>query len=136
MANHSKHLKTVQSTGRITLTIAAIIYVAWTLGTSVNRNYKTNQVIDQLKASIAKLKLSIADEKDLLVYYQSQSYQEIQARRDLGAIAPGEKVIILPKDLAANNSQPEDMDGQLTGSQVNRVDSSSNMSKWWKFIFS
>jgi cell division protein FtsB len=137
MAKQHHRLKVVSNAGRVALTIAVIIYVTWTVGISINRNYKTNQIITQLKSNIEDLKLALAEEKDMIVYYQTDSYRDVEARRRLGAIAPGEKVIILPKSIENGNSSPEDQNGTLTnGPTYANNKSSSNPQKWWKFIFS
>jgi cell division protein FtsB len=78
----------------------AIIYLVVILGQTIMRNYDLNTQITDLKGQIALLQ----DQKDQLAYniqyYQTDSFQQREARAKLGLQMPGEQVVVLPKPSA------------------------------------
>jgi cell division protein FtsB len=129
----SKLFLTTQSLASALVKVAILLYIGWTVGSSIYRNYKTNQVIDSLKRDIAQLKLDIANEQDMLVYYQTDSFHELEARRRLGAMAPGEKIVILPKkNVSTQENNNNQLDNKDSSSDNNNI---SNPVAWWQFIF-
>jgi cell division protein FtsB len=81
--------------------VVAIIYLVVILGQTIKRNYDLNTQITDLKAQIALLQ----DQKDQLSYniqyYQTESFQEREARAKLGLQMPGEQVVVLPRPSTA-----------------------------------
>lgn len=77
--------------------VIAIVYLVVILGQTIKRNYDLNTQITDLKSQIALLQ----DQKDQLSYniqyYQTQSFQEREARAKLGLQMPGEQVVVLPR---------------------------------------
>lgn len=122
----------IQSLAKGLVTLFIIIYAGWTVGVSIYRNYQTNQKIDNIKKEIAKLKVSIAEMKNLIVYYKTDGFKEIEARRRLGVKVADEQVVILPKTQVAmiqvDSSPAENNPDNLQNSQ-------SNISLWWRYIF-
>lgn len=133
-----KHIKQASSLGKAIVVIALLAYISFTVGASINRNYQTNQIINGLKDDIATLKLRIANEQDLLVYYNTDSFKEVETRRRLGAIAPGETLVILPKHKRNAIEGPGmviDENQNVTDRPVSTQLKSSNLKLWWQFIF-
>jgi cell division protein FtsB len=82
--------------------------------------------LENLKAKAKKLEL-------LSTYYQSVSYQEVEARRRLGMQKPDEKVIIIkgiPID-STNNLESLNNGVEQPVADV----ATPNTSKWWKYFF-
>lgn len=82
---------------RMLIGLAAAFYLSVLLIQVVRRNYDLNKQVVALNTQIQ----SLQDEKDelnyKLQYYQTDSYKEKEARAKLGLQAPGEGVIILPR---------------------------------------
>lgn len=70
-----------------------IIYVVFLLYQSVYFNYQRSQKIKTLKAEIAVLQSKQKKIESLIAYYKTDSFQELEARKKLGLIMPGEVVV-------------------------------------------
>lgn len=111
-------------------TILVIGYITYSVGLAIYKNYQTNQQIAELKIEIESIKQQIAELNNLIVYYKSDSFKELEARRRLGLRAKDEQIIILPK--------PEQ---RPTEEIINQQDTSgrsskqSNILNWYEFIF-
>lgn len=73
-----------------------IFWLVFLLGRTVWQNWYLKQNIEKLNWQIATLEKEKKDYRNLLTYYQSDSFRELEARKRLGLKKPGEKVVILP----------------------------------------
>jgi cell division protein FtsB len=112
------------------LLMAAIGFILFNLGKSVWKNYQNVQTINDKKQEIAKLENENQNLKNLNMYYQTDCFKEIEARRKLDYKKPGENVLVLP-ELSPNNKE-------LTVQNVNKKQDVSveqpNAIKWYHFI--
>lgn len=116
--------------GRVVL-VLLLVYTLFLLGRSVYFNYQTNQEIRALKTSIVQDKDEVENLKNLIAYYQTESFRELEARRKLGLKKPGEEVVSLPENVSAPNL-PEK---QKAATILEKRFESPNYQKWWEFIF-
>ena len=114
------------------LIVAVITYTSYSIGMAIYKNYQINKKIDQLKSDITVLQTEVDELKNLLVYYQSDGFKELEARRRLGLRGKDEKVIIIPK---VENTQGVDTKNEETKKNNTQPDDKTNMQKWWDFIF-
>jgi cell division protein FtsB len=113
---------------------AVLVYIAYTVGLSIDRNYQTNQQINRLKSDIATLNDQISELQYENIYYQTDSFKEVEARRRLGAKAPDEKVVIIPKQ--DQNSGTIDKSDPAASTNSGSVDEPTpNSMLWWRFLF-
>ena len=118
---------------------AAVGYFLFLTYKSVLYNYNTNKKIDSLNEEIALLEIEEEYLANLNVYYQTDSYKELEARRKLGLKGSGETVIKIPISeerlsqlenretvQSAVEAIKEDNDEQAEGS--------TNPRKWLKYI--
>jgi len=73
--------------------LLAIGYVLFLLYQAVYFNYQTSQKINALKQDLARLTEEKRELETLITYYQTSSFQELEARKKLGMKMPGEKVV-------------------------------------------
>lgn len=113
------------------VTLGLIAYSVYAIGRSVYANYTVNQQIASLRAQIHQIETDIAELKNLIVYYKSDSFKEIEARRRLGMRGPGEQVVILPKpeDRTTPDGTPE-----TVIEQQKEKDAIPNPQKWISYI--
>lgn len=71
---------------------------------SVWQNITLKQSIQKLNEQIATLEDNKSNLNNLLIYYRSDSFKELEARKKLGMKKPGEKVVILPIEPSETNS--------------------------------
>jgi cell division protein FtsL len=107
------------------LGIIVVIYLSFILVGAVRRNYGLQTQINTLQSSITALQSKNQELQYEVAYYATPEFQEKEARAKLGLQAPGEGVIILPKQKAA----PVETDAQKKAKQQ------SNWQQWWSFLF-
>lgn len=76
-------------------TYLVIFYILFLLGKSLWTNFELKKSIETLKDQIAVLEGQKKDLENLNLYYQSDSFKELEARRKLGYKKPDEKVMVL-----------------------------------------
>ncbi|MFZ1242822.1 MAG: hypothetical protein WAQ22_01625 [Candidatus Saccharimonas sp.] len=115
----------------IVLAVALLIaaYWAWESVSRMQLNYTQQRAID---AKQRELKLTELETETLQYqknYYESDEYKDLAAREKLGLAAPGEKVLILPKNsLAASEPTEEKVVSAKTTT-------ASNFEQWIDFLF-
>lgn len=111
------------------LGILLVIYFSFLTGKSIYGNWKSNQEAKKIKTEIELLEVENKNLKDLIAYYQTESFKEKEARRKLGLVKPDEKVVIISKEPPAQESQiskPKEED---------LMPEKPNWQLWWDFFF-
>ena len=106
--------------------LLAIGYVLFLLYQAVYFNYQTSQKISALKQDLARLNEQKRELETLITYYQTGSFQELEARKKLGMKMPGEKVV---KVELAETSQKRKQDA-LESADNERP----NWEQWLKYL--
>jgi len=84
------------------ITGAVVIYVLFILGRIIWVNWQLNNQVKIIESQIEKEYQEEKDLQNLIVYYQSNSFKEIEARRKLGLKKPDETAIAIPLDKNEN----------------------------------
>jgi len=112
------------------LFIVIIIYLAFILSRSLWQNYNVNREIKTLEQEVLVLEERNQRLKNLVLYYQTDSYKEKEARRKLLMKMPQEKVLALPEVEYSHKEQEEiEEEAQLDNYQE------PNYQLWLKYIF-
>jgi len=115
----------------VKLIIAGVIgFILYGIGRSVWKNYQVVEKIDSLESEIFKEKENNENLKNLLVYYQTDSYKELELRKKLNYKKQGEKVVIIPELNPVN--QEEQIEKQLA--EKKKEIEEPNVTKWYKYI--
>ena len=114
------------------IVIAFAIAAGWAWG-SVNvmqRNYALQAELDskQQQSQVADLEAQTLQFEQK--YYQSDEYKELEVRKRLGLAAPGEHVVLLPKNSPAVIKSDE----QVSPSTVKLIET-SKFQQWMNFLF-
>src|SRR6476620_7955904 len=82
------------------LFLVVVLLISWSGVKSIQTNYELQKQFAALEQQndVSKLKNTNLDLENQ--YYKTNSYQDIQARLNLGLAAPGEKEIVVPKAVA------------------------------------
>lgn len=110
--------------------ISIIAYCAFLVGRSTYQNYTMNREIAFYKKRVVEQKRVKAMQELALIYYKSNSFKELEARRRLNLKGKGEVVVALPKattepKLTVAQSSFSDQDAlQITPLQA-----------WWNLFF-
>ena len=103
------------------------------LGRSIYLNYQLKKQAEEIKREIAKIEKQNKDFQNLILYYKSESFREVEARRKLDLKKLGETVVILPK------KEARDFTGEIKADEVNVSAKSEtkiepNYVLWWRYF--
>lgn len=98
----SSRRRQLTDTRNIGLYIFAVVVLAitWSGIKTVQTNYELQKQISTLKQQNEVLKLQNENIELKNKYYETDHYLELAARQYFGLAAPGEKVLLVPKDVA------------------------------------
>jgi len=102
------------------------VYVGFYLIQTVQHNYQLQQQITQLNGQIKTLQTQTDALKYQIQYYQTNSYQDKEARAKLGLQAPGEGVVILPHSDPTTQIEPNQ--------KAKAAPKKSNWEQWVNFL--
>ncbi len=118
-------------------TYVFIVYILFLLGRAILTNYNLKNSIGKLQGQIATLEQEKKDLNNLILYYQSTAFKELEARKKLGYKASGEQVMILPTPTpsgSATNFPEEVSQEQKAIAGQNQAKVAPNWQLWWDFF--
>jgi cell division protein FtsB len=83
------------------LFVLIVLAIAWSSVKTIQSNYELQKQISALQQQNEVIKLSNQNIDLQTKYYQTDQYLELAARQSLGLAAPGEKIMLVPKSVAA-----------------------------------
>ena len=115
------------------ITVAVVIAAAWAWGSvgMMQRNYALQQEVDGKTRQQKLVDLQVQNAQYEQKYYQSDEYQELAVRTNLGLANPGEKVLILPP----NTQQAKDADTVVANKPAIVAIAPSPLQQWVNFLF-
>ena len=119
------------------LFVVIVLAIAWSSVKTIQKNYELQKQISLLQKQNDIL--DIANENINLQnkYLQTDQYLELAARQSLGLAAPGEKVVIVPKNVAMKYVDPS-LSTQTTETSSRTTDTRSryvkNLEAWRDFL--
>jgi cell division protein FtsB len=136
-AKLTKELTDVRNIGLYVFAII-VLAISWSAAKTVQNNYELQKQISNLKQQNAVAKLQNENISLNNKYLQTDQYTELSARQNLGLAAPGEKVLVVPKNIAmkyvdksllitTNNTNP----GEI---KDNRSSYQKNLEDWRDFL--
>lgn len=127
MASQPKTNRLLYNLQQIT-TLLFLAYVLFLLGRSARQNALSNQKMETLRQNIIRLQLENDQLNYLILYEKTDSFRELEARRELDIKKPGETVFILP-----NEPTPQQVN---TAKQPNHLASTNTLLRaWWRYFF-
>lgn len=104
----SKKRQQLTDVRNIGLYIFAVIVLAitWSGVKTLQVNYELQKQISTLKQQNKVLTLQNGNTSLQNQYYQTNQYLELAARQDFGLAAPGEKILLISKDVAMKYVDP------------------------------
>lgn len=106
-------------------------FILFSLGKSIWKNYLVVQNINAVKNEILNAETENKNLKNLIIYYQTDTYKELEARRKLGYKKPGENVLIIPEI----NPREETKDNiGLPKNNSDQENRTPNFFKWYHYV--
>ncbi len=120
------------SLNNVVLAVALLMAFGWAWGSvsMMQRNYTLQRKLDTKERQLTLNQLEVQNLEFQRNYYQSTEYQELAARRYLGLVNPGEKVLILPP----NSAQAKADTNSTTNSTTVSIPQPSNFRQWLDFL--
>lgn len=126
-----------QTTIKIIVIVGIVAYLLFLTYRAVAYNYRIIAKIDSLKEEISLLESEKEYLESLNVYYATDTYKELEARRKLGLKRADEDVVKIPIDptrLAQVEQHRETIQPTVTDESQNQLETMSNPRKWIKYI--
>jgi cell division protein FtsB len=111
-----------------------VLYTFFLLGKAVWTNFQLKKERDAIEGQIVALQEQNKNLSNLILYYQSDSFREEEAREKLGLKKPGETVVQVPVKKATDF-------GSEIAAQVQSVSEKTppaqqpNWQLWWQYFF-
>ncbi|MFH1838042.1 MAG: septum formation initiator family protein [Candidatus Kuenenbacteria bacterium] len=118
------------------LGIIILVFYFFSIGKESYRHYRINKEIRNLKQEIKELEDKKTQTKKIIQYLKTESFQERQARLELGMKKPDEKVVILPNASNETKNKNEFMDINFKKNKEIEENNQKiiNPIRWWKYF--
>ncbi|CAN5674361.1 hypothetical protein BH23PAT1_BH23PAT1_1740 [soil metagenome] len=130
-------LRDVRVVGLIVFGIIALLVTWSTLG-AIQTNYELQQQVARLKEENKVQKLENTNLALRNEYYNTEQYLELTARRQFGLGAPGEKVLLVPENVALSKTVDIDLGDEAEdkpGKRPEKPGYQRNFEAWINFLF-
>ena len=108
-------------------------YTFFMVGRSVWLNWQLKKQTDTIEMEISKIQAQNKNLENLILYYKSDSFREVEARKKLGLKKPGEVAVAVPVK-TPNNFQSE-VQAQKEGvSEKPKETKTPNYELWWQYF--
>ena len=119
----------------VVLLIAVIMCFTWTYQSiaAMSRNWELVERLSSEQKSLELLKMEVEMAELENIYYDSEEYKEIAARKHAGKQLPGEHMVYLEENTEeAKNKHNKEQNGAVDGEE--RKEEYSNFEKWMRFL--
>jgi cell division protein FtsB len=119
------------------LFVLVAIAITWSSVKTIQNNYQLQKQISRLQQENAVIGLRNQNTALRNQYLQTDQYLELAARQSLGLAAPGEKVLLIPKNVSAKYLDPSltlKSSSTVAISTDNRSKYVKNMEAWRDFL--
>jgi hypothetical protein len=119
--------------GLYALTVVAIS-VTWSSVHIIQKNYELEKSITSLRQQVAVLDQQTQNQKLINEYYKTDSYLDLAARKYFSKAAPGEKIIIVPAEVANSYiiKVPESEKQAAASAKIPKI--LQNLNAWGNFL--
>jgi len=134
VVRYADQLKDLRVVGLL-LFLVIVLLVSWSGVKTIEKNYTLQKQISALKQENEVKKLTNANLKLENDYFNTPQYLELAARHDFGLAAPGETVLVVPRNVALSftvdlpKTGTEDVKPEAKQSRIQR-----NFQAWMDFL--
>jgi len=114
-----------------------VLLVSWSGVRVIEVNYQLQQQVTRMQEQNKLKDLGNANQKLENQYYQTNQYLELQARKQFGKAAPGETLLLVPKNIAlAHTIELPQVEEQTTTTVASsKPFYQQNFESWMRFFF-
>ena len=135
--NFAKRLTDLRYLGQVIFVIVLLL-VSWSTTKAIQSNYELQKTVAEKQKQNELQKLRNENLKIKNQYLQTDEYLELTARKQLGLAAPGEKLVIIPKETALKYTTESSFKSDEKIAQENEENKpgyQKNLEAWGKFFF-
>ena len=112
-----------------------LVLVSWSSVGAIQSNYELQKQIAKIEQQNQIKKLKNENQRLRNEYYQTDQFLELQVRRNLGKAAPGETLILVPKDVALSRTTEMPQQDKPSQTQTpNKPTYQRNFEAWMDFF--
>ncbi len=111
------------------------ISVFWNGANIVQQNYELAQKVEAIEQENEVIRLENQNKALRIEYLETDEFAEITARRVYGKAAPGERVYIVPKDVAVNSLDTDIEEEVEQENQSAKPQYQKNIEAWMNIYF-
>ena len=112
----------------VAASVLVVIFLGTGLGKEFYRDYQIQKEIDSLQSDISALEKDNYKLSQLIEYYKTDEYKEVEARKRFNLKKDGENVVIV-------RPNPIDSEYGIDEENNNTKYNSPNYTKWWNYFF-
>jgi cell division protein FtsB len=116
------------------LFLVVVLLISWSGVKSIQSNYELQKQISALQQQNNVQQLANTNLKLENEYYNTDSYLDLQARLNFGLAAPGEKEIVVPKDVALSYTVAPPAAPATTKPRDKQASAQRNFEAWVNFF--
>ncbi|MCA9332425.1 septum formation initiator family protein [Candidatus Saccharibacteria bacterium] len=134
---HKSKLEQFKDVRVISLIFFAVIVllVSWNSVNVIQTNYELQKQIARMEQENEVKKLENENQKLKNQYYNTDQFLELQARRQFGKAAPGETLILVPKEVALSKTVDEPQENSSSKTQLpSKSTFQKNFESWMNFF--
>lgn len=132
---HLRDLRDVRTLGLL-LFAGVVLLVSWSGVGVIQANYDLQKQIADLEQQVELKELENSNQRLRNQYYETDQYLELQARRQFNKAAPGEKLYIVPKNVALSHSvEPIIPTPETEADKPAKPFYQKNFEAWINFLF-
>lgn len=133
LSEYFKSLTDIRVLGQ-TLFVIIMLLVSWSSVKAIQKNYLLQKQISRLEQEVEIAQLENDNQKLNNLYLETDQFVELSARRQFGLGAPGEKLLVVPREVAIKNSIKIKTDKD-TVKNVKKPKYQKNIEAWVSFFF-
>lgn len=133
LSEYFRSLSDIRILGQ-TFFVIIMLLVSWSSVKAIQKNYLLQKQISRLEQEVEIAQLENDNQKLNNLYLETDQFVELSARRQFGLGAPGEKLLVVPKEVAMKNS----INVKGDQDQVKNVEKpryQKNIEAWISFFF-
>ncbi len=131
-----KHAQDVRYLGRAAF-LVIVLLVTWSSVRVIQLNYELQRRISELQQKNAVRQLENSNLELRNEYFNTDTYLELAARRQFGRAAPGEKLLVVPEEVALAHTVelPSETAAETPEPDSDKPGYQRNFEAWMEFIF-
>ncbi|MEK7202090.1 MAG: hypothetical protein AAB669_00955 [Patescibacteria group bacterium] len=117
------------------LLVGLFVFAVYSNINLIVRNHKLGTILREKKIQTAQQAFNNSKLKLLIAYYQTPSFQEVEARRRLGLKKPDENVYTIKGLTTTTDQSPALSDNLYNDIQPAPPTTKTNIQLWWQYFF-